>query len=58
MEDERQSSLAHDERGSLYAEYLVVLAVIGAVVALAVGALAQPLIEYFQQAQAVTLLPL
>jgi hypothetical protein len=53
-----RESLDENERGSLYAEYLVVLGVIGAVVALAVSALADPLIEYFQQAQAVTLLPL
>jgi hypothetical protein len=55
---ERAASLSSDERGSLYAEYLVVLATVGAVVALAIGLLAGPLVELFRQAETVTLLPL
>lgn len=50
-------SLLRDQRGSVYTEYLAVLALCGLVVAVAIAGLGGPLLELFRRATAVLLLP-
>src|SRR5690606_32949947 len=45
------TSLVSDERGSLYAEYIVVLAVFGVTIGAAFITLGPSVLEFFQQAQ-------
>lgn len=51
-------SLASDERGSMYAEYIVVLAVFGVTIGAAFITLGPSVLEFFQQAQTVLMLPI
>ena len=54
---ENEVSLATDERGAIYAEYLVVLTVVALTGAAAVLALGVPLAEAFRFAQVFVALP-
>ncbi|MCP4444752.1 MAG: hypothetical protein GY811_05310 [Myxococcales bacterium] len=48
---ERSGRAASNEDGSVYVEYIILVGVFGLVMAVAVFALGQPLLRFFQNAQ-------